>query len=335
MVLSRVTFTVTLVALLAASAPSSAAPQQPWVVLPFDVRGVSPIAADTFRDLLQAELAAREGMPFLSPGGATCVDAGCALAAGNSAGAGVAVYGSLSALGAKTVAVVTVLSVPEGEVLSSQRMAVDRVEDLDAVASRMAEAIVTGKTTDDTARLGSITAAEVPTERRRKGDSGFSLRFNGVVPLGSGYSEAGFGVGFDATYWFETPHFAIEPRIGVRFDTFMEEDRHYVEVPVDVGAFYILSLGDFSPFFGGGGGLRYFHVEEPDRVVVGSVLSATSDRTREDDVFGFGMYVRAGLLILRTYEVRMAINLDYNITFATVNRYEFPQSLTFGVSVIF
>jgi hypothetical protein len=219
--------------------------------------------------------------------------------------------------------------------LNSVRLTVDRVEDLDAAAVRVARAIVEGRSTDETAQLGAVTAEEQKPDRRRHGDSGFALRVGGVVPFGRGFSEGGFGLQFDVAYWYEARDFSIEPRIGMRFSSESEGSHRYVQVPMDIGAHYILSLGDVAPFFGGGLGARYLWARQPRTLVVGDVLQTRHRREVDDSKWGFGMFARVGVLFFRTYSVRLAFTVDYDVTFATLHGGDYPMLIAIGLSVVF
>lgn len=304
-----------------------------WTITPFTTRGVDPDVAETFRELLQSELSARRGAAFVQAT-ASCSDVPCARAVGGEIGAQVAIYGALNALGAKIIVTVTVVDVAEGTVLNSNKMAVDRVEDLEAVSTRMADAILSGRSTDDTAALGAITHQEAKPAVRREGDIGFAFGVGGVVPLVRSLGDAGFGMNLDFSFWYEAPHFAIEPRVGVRFSAEERDGGRYVQVPFDVAAYYILGLGDVAFLFGGGGGGRWTWEEHRETVVVGDVTQTSHTKTVDDNAWGFGLFARVGVLLFRTYSVRMSVSVSYDVTFAEVGG-RYPQAFTFGLGVIF
>ena len=328
---------VLLVGLLGAAGPLAAQPAGPWAVLPFSARGVNPVAVETFAGLLRTELNQKLGAQIVPAAqNLPCPDAGCALAAGRASGARLAVFGQVSALGTKLIVNVAVVETGRGSILNSQRMAVMSVEELDAVATRIATAMAQGTTTNQAAELGTITSLEVKPERRREPARGTSMRVGAIVPLGAnGYAgNPGGGVLFDLSYWFETKNFAIEPRVGVRFDG-SSGVAEYVDVPLDLGAFYLFSTGDVAPFIGGGLGARYLWEKRPMTVTVGDVLPASADLVVKDSVWGFGAYARVGIMLLRTYTVRIALAGEYNVTIATINGFKNPQSLSMGASLIF
>ncbi len=322
-----------LLLLALALSPALAAAAPAWSVLPLDARGVDADAAATFRDLLVAELGARNGADFID-GPRACSDLPCARDAGGEVGAGVVVFGRLARLGRNIVVTLTVIDTAAGRTLSQQRMSVDAVEDLEKVASRMAQAIHDGRDLDDTVELGTVTGAEVTPDRRREGKSGLGLRIGGVTPIGDAY-RSGFGILVDVGYWYEARDFAIEPRVGWRGTAETDEDESYGQVAIDVGAHYILTRGDFAPFIGVGGGLRWTYEERRERISAGQVIQLESNDLELESAWAPGAFGRVGLLLFRTYSLRMAFTVDYDVTFVDLHGLGAPQAVQAGVSVMF
>lgn len=330
--MKKTTFGFALLACMVVSTVASA--QETWTITRLG-GSVDTATTDTFTQLLKTELSARTGAGFTSSD-IVCEDVPCARAAAAKANSGVALYGNLGTLGSKTVVTVTMVDVETGEVINTQRMAVDRVEDLDAVASRMAEAFVRGTSTDETAELGNVTAEEAKPDRRRDAEHSLGLRLGGIVPLGdAGFADQTGGVALDLTYWYEARNFAIAPRLGFRFSADPDDEDSFFEMPFDIGAYYILGSSDFAPFVGGGAGLRYMSQRTVEGRQVGGVIATTHESTVSDSAFGFGSFARAGILLGRTYTVRVAVTADYNIAFLELNGEANPQSFTAGVSVFF
>ena len=328
-------------AALAALAPLPAAAQESgrWLMSRFVSHGVDEGVSEVFANLLKADIVGYRKVRFLrNPGTEPCGDADCAQALGEEHGAVAVVYGSITALGTKIIVNVGVLDLKGGGTPDTEKMAVDRVEDLDLVAQRIGRALAVEKSAEETAELGNITHKEVEPARRREGDRGLAFRMGGLVPIGEGYAKGESGVLLDLSYWFETNDFAIEPRVGVRFDTPKESgnDDGYLEVPIDVGVFYVFSRGDFAPFAGGGAGVRYMKekmtIEEKTEA---PLLEETSTTTVDNSGWGFGAFGRVGILMLRTYAVRVALAVDYNISLLEQEYTSTPQSITFGVNVMF
>ena len=240
----------------------------------------------------------------------------------------------MARLGDKLIVSLSAVDVTHGSMLSNQRMSVDRIEDLEAVATRMAEAIVEGRSVEDTAALGTITAAEVAPDRRREGHSGPSLRVGGMVPFGDSL-HAGFGVLFDLGYWYEARDFAIEPRVAFRMSTDVDGEEYYRVGHLDVAAHYILTRTDFAPFIGLGGGLRFADEVRNRQVSIGKAVRLVGTEQVEKSAWGPGAYARLGVLLFRTYTLRVAFTVDYDVTFVELHDDKVPQSIQAGVGVMF
>ncbi len=325
--------TRTLAALLLLATARPAAAADTWCVLAFTARGVDATAVHTFGELLNAELRQQAGVVVIT-GESTCPDADCAVGVARLADAHVALFGSVGALGSKIVVTAAAADVESGELLCSQRLTVDRVEDLDAAATRLAEALAQRTDVDATARLGNLTAVEEKPARRREGRLGPGLRVGSLAPLSDGYARAGAGILFDALLWYETLDFAIEARTGLRVDADAQEADSYVEVPLDLGAYWLLGRGDFSLLLGGGAGVRYLAEERVEEVTTGRVIQAHSEALIEDSAWAFGWYARAGVELLRTWSVRLMLVADWNMLLATLHGKANPQSVTLSLGIV-
>jgi hypothetical protein len=310
-----------------------------WVAAQFLATGVDANTVATFEMLLQDELRERMRVP-VRPSGEDeyCGDPLCAGSIGKREGAAVVVYGSVATLGADILVRVGFLDVKSGQSLSTHKMTVDRIEDLALVAERIAKAVAGEGTVESTAALGNVTAREVPPARRREGERGLALHFAGIAPLGMSYADTDFGVDVGLSYWFETNDFVIEPRIGFRFSANRDTDNGGVfsEVPFEVAGYYLFTRTDIAPFLGASLGARYGWEE--------ALLTTKTDATvfEEETVekitrqgWGFGGTARVGLLLMRTYAMRVAVSLDYGIGYMEQIHTSVPQSLTFGVSAMF
>jgi len=305
-----------------------------WSVLPMAAEGMDPAVALTFRDLLQGELVAETQRAFV-PAPHPCSDNACARAASAQLGANRIVYGMLRPLGSKTLALLTLVDGPTGQTLSHQSMSVDRVEDLDAVARRMAKSLVHDTPPSATAEIGTVTHQEEQPEARRGVASNFMFRLGGIVPLSDdGYAGLGTGLAADMGMWIEATHFALEPRVGVRFDVAKDTSGTYFELPVDLGAYYVFGLGDVAPLLGGGLGMHYLMETRHKQISLGSSIVSEHDGRLEDGGWGLAGFLRGGLLLGRTYKARLAVTADYNATFVELNGGNVAQSLVFGIGAV-
>jgi hypothetical protein len=169
---------------------------------------------------------------------------------------------------------------------------------------------------------------------------GLMARLGGIIPLGRGYAgNPGGGVALDLGFWWEKGRLGVEPRVGVRFDAVTDSSAKYLEVPLDVGAFFLLTRGDVVPYVGGGVGARYFSERRVDTLTVGSTLPATSEIPLDDSAWGAGVYARLGVMLKASARgqtrTKLCLTADYNATFVTVNGHKNPTSVVLAGSVIF
>src|SRR5262245_39412194 len=126
--------------LLAAAGGASAQSGEHWALDRFAAQGVDGATTATFQQLLHGQIASRtQGQ--LTDLGSGCQDSTCVRAGAARVGARVAVYGTLGRLGQKVVVTATAVDVNSARTLRSESASVDRVEDLDDVADRLAEAL--------------------------------------------------------------------------------------------------------------------------------------------------------------------------------------------------
>ena len=304
-----------------------------WAMLNFGVRNITEDDAATFRDLLQTESSKQREVQFVRSN-AVCGDKRCAAAEGNKLGAEATVYGSIAALGEKLIVNVEVVDNENETILRSERMSVTKIEELDLVAARLAKAIATNQDVRDTAELGLVTTDESKVETRRQGFGGVAIGVGAMLPV-TGYAEVPIGVAIDAAYWYEASKFAIGPRVGLRFQADPKGENNYYEIPVDLGAYFIFGLGDFAPFLGGGAGLRFISDTRRSTILTGNVIQTTHETDLSDSTWGLGTYVRGGVLLFRTYTVRVSLTIDYNVAWVELHDDFGQQSLTMMLNTHF
>jgi len=304
---------------------------QHWALDRFAAEGVDGTTAATFQQLLHGQIASRTA-GALTDLGSRCQDTECVRQGALKAGAEVGVYGTLGRLGSKVVVTATAVEAQSGRALHSQTISVDRVEDLDDAADRMAEALVSGKKVEGTAELGTITHEEAKAPVRRDTRFGVTLGLEGIIPA-HGFADGVVGAGAGLGLWFESMDFVIEPRIGGRMDL-GAGDRDWTHVPLEITLSYLLSRSDIAPLLGAGLGLAYVHEELPVRRVSGDVLVTTGTKVIEDSIFAFDVYARAGLLLLRTYDVSALVALDYAFTFGDFHDRSNGQAVRLSLAVI-
>ena len=239
----------------------------------------------------------------------SCADVRCARESAREVGATHGALLQMQPLGSKMISTLSIIDVESGTIVHSEKMTAGRIEDLDAVITRMVKAMATGTTPADTAELGTVTQSDRRPKLRRKLLHGVSLGLGGMIPVGPSYGDSGAGMTVTLGYWLETDHWAISPRIGGRFDV-SEGAGNYIEVPIDISGYYIFGLDDVTPYVGLGIGPRF--VWERRETGVGT-------NTTTDSGVGFGTFGRLGMMFLRTYDVHLSVNMDYIVSVISLN----------------
>lgn len=189
------------------------------------------------------------------------------------------------------------------------------VEELDTVAARLATVLVTGNDGEMSNQLGEITEDVAAVDNRIGLESGWLLRLGAHVPLGQAFNDASAGPALEVGYWGEARTFAFEARTGARWATNRESDGlgSVGMWNVDLGGIWLPSMGNVSPMAGGGVGLRYVAAPRVQTEVTGDIVLVTQEQRVTDSAFGMGAWVRAGVLLLRTYNVRISLHADFEL----------------------
>jgi hypothetical protein len=302
-----------------------------WAIGEFAGNGVDAQTASTFRVLLRDELQAQNHATFVDVQ-ATCDTDACAAGAARGTGASVVVYGRLDRLGSKLIASARGTDVRSGAPKFSQKMVVDRVEDLTIAAKRIAEAIADGGTTDDNARLGTVTEEEAKPPVHRGVRAGAFLSSHGIVPT-KGYAQEQLGTGVALGAFIEMPHYYIAPSFGLRFDL-TRRPEGYVHLPIELVLAYIIGNGDVAPILGVGAGLNLLFESVPVHHSVGKVLVSTNDDVVNDFAVGATIFPRVGILFLRTYVFSVELYGEYALTAADFQLYSHEAAFRFGMNLI-
>jgi len=174
-----------------------------------------------------------------------------------------------------------------------------------------------------------VTEEEEKEPLRRRVFHTTGLKAGVILPLG-GYADADMMIQYGFQYWYEMPHFAVEvaayyahtSTIGFDLNGSAAEG-----IAPEISVLYLPSKGDISPYFGGGFGLGW--------------ITITPDRTTFDLGLGVGPAFNAGggLVLFRTYDLRITIDARYRINLAQVtgiieqdNQFEGPHhGFTFSI----
>lgn len=282
--------------------------QERIAILPFRSVGVEAASVETAQLLLRQEVQKTGRYRPVSDNqirqaldSAVCVDLDCAIETGRQVEADKVVFGSLNKLGEKIILEYTLADVASEKVLVSDNMTALYLEELDQVIKRVAISIATQTPVEKTAEVGLITDQESRKPASRKAQSSFGIAFGYLYPE-HGYDGEQRIFVLDFRTFHEMKHFAVSGLLGIRKGFALE-----------IGLLYLFSARDFSPYLGGGVGYHGVVHNDPE----GENFSP--DGRNEKKGGGPGATVSAGLLMFRTYNFHVHLNLDYTLTFNDYN----------------
>lgn len=277
-------------------------------ILPFRSIGVEAASAETAHLLLRQEVQKTARYRLVSDNqirqaldSAVCVDLDCAIQIGRQVEAEKVVFGSLNKLGEKIILEYTLADVASEQVLVSDNMTALYLEELDQVIKRVAISIATHTPVEKTAEVGLITDQESRKPASRKAQSSFGIAFGYLYPE-NGYDGEQRIFVLDFRTFHAMKHFAVSGLLGIRKGFALE-----------IGILYLVSPKDFSPYLGGAVGYHgVMHDENNEE-------NYSPDGQNQKKGGGPGATVSAGLLMFRTYNFHVHVNLDYTLTFNDYN----------------
>ena len=325
----RQALSVALVLLAALFAPSALAGPSAQtdssartLVLPLHSVGVGDTTTLVSRDLLVGSLQdlgvdVARADPTQAPlpkGSEACDDPACAAALARQHGAARVVYGSLSKLGVKVIARLSVLRVDERAPYYRDQLTATSEEDLDQVMRRFAEGIAAGRPNSDRASVESVMRAETLTPARRATRSGVGIRAGFLFPSGNSFAGADRLTNLRAVYKYEMRDFQIESSTLLGF-TWGKGNLDWTIL--DLSASRIFGSRDFSTYMGAGIGVHTVTVEQRRTV---------DEISPYDPPYSYEASFRqtetaptldliAGIMVLRTYDFETVLELRFHYVF--------------------
>ncbi len=334
---------LSVVLVLLAAPFAQADPTPRTLVLPLRSVGVSDATLLVSRDLLVGSLRdlGVEVVPTdptqapLPNGPEACDEPSCAATLARQHGAERVVYGSLSKLGGKLIARLSVLRVDEAAPYYRDQLTSTSEEDLDQVMLRFAEGIAAGRPNSDRASVESVTQAETQAPARRATRSGVGVRAGFLLPTGDSFAGADRLTNLHAVYKYELRDFQIESSTVLGFSW---GDGNLDWTIFDLSASRIFGSKDFSTYLGAGIGVHTVTVERRQTVVVTSPYYPTYSYEQ-----GFSqtetaptLDLIAGIMALRTYDFETVLELRFHYVFEKFDKVGGKGAngvmLTFGTS---
>jgi len=312
--------------------PLSVIAEPTWLVLKTKGASLSDEEQTIFQELLAGEIRvlSKKAAAIATT---VCGDERCACEIGKKEGAQTAVFSTVSKLGQKLIVAATSVDTESCQLEQSARFTILKIEELEETSKKIGKVIVEGIPIAEAVEVGTVTEKEQEVAKLREGNNGLSLRVGGVAPFAS--LQNSFGVLFEAGYWFEGLDFAIEPSLGFEANAAATGSGSYGVFKVGASGVYLFSRGDIAPFLGGGGGVRFISERRERDMSVGQTIQFEGSGEEVEEAWSPGLFLRGGVMFMRTYETRLALNMDYDISFVTLHDDGPVQRINFGLSVIF
>jgi hypothetical protein len=307
-------------------------PAKSLLMLPVtgEAENTAELAAVTrlFRDALESRHGELAPVPAVSSSTA-CGERACALEAGRAANlenGDLVVYSTLHRLGSRLIFTSSIVRA-DGKKPFNQRMTVEKIEDMEAVTQRMAEALLEREAPEFAASVDDVTEWE-RTHERAKRKSPYSMGFavGYLFPSGGGFNyleEDANNPNSNYTMtdfpqllrlaWIHSWEFRRDLQLGAEAVWAVPHS-----FGGDLNLTYLLGGGDFAFFFGGGAGLHY---------VRGDADPNFSGRVNS----GPALNGQAGVVLFRTYGLNVKLRGQYLAVFNA----DRDQGVVIDVAVMF
>lgn len=287
----------------------------------FEPAGVGVDAAQcaAIGDLLRTELTKlgvavtpRSKMPE-----ASCADESCAAALAGPLLVNEAVVTRISRLDKKVMVISTIIEVPSGKTVFSDRMTAASLDDFDVLAVRIARGLVGRVPFATTGDVDSISAQDARDPTRQKSFLTSGLRLGGIAPLGGSYARASSLYRGEVISLYEVRSFVIEAAAGFSANSQYSSDSEtrLVETGIDLGGYYHFDKADISPFMGGGLGIHSLAGEFTDP---GPTKSPDDDQRIRVNTNGPAFWVGGGATLFRASDVHLVLTGRYTMTMVEI-----------------
>lgn len=217
---------------------------------------------------------------------------------------------NLMKLGSSYIA--TLSKSKNASVISSQKMKMATVDELDTISTRLTRSVLSNQTLAASQTVDSVTKEEEKgTSVVMKAKKQFYLGFGPGRVLNLGTSET--GVAYTAGYLFGLDH-QFSLRVGIEGVTVRRSNADLIEL--NLGGQYYLTKNVQSPYVVGGitYGLAEHHIPEDQCTSIFSATICNGDREH-----GFGAKLGAGMHFFRSTSVNFAVEASYSASLFKIN----------------
>jgi hypothetical protein len=178
--------------------------------------------------------------------------------------------------------------------VDDKRLLIGSVEEMPVAAPRLAEAVATGTSLEETRKIDNVVGSETRPAKVIPGSVGMKGGIIGAMPA---TRDSGIAPGVAVGILARSGRFGLDGHL--RAGGGGGSDVQMTHVVLGSGAQYYFTDGDFAPYLGGGVGLMHYKLE----------------RTNTDSVSntGFGLYGEGGIEALRTHHVAFTVGIRADV----------------------
>lgn len=178
--------------------------------------------------------------------------------------------------------------------VDDKRLLINGVEEVPVAAPRLAEAVATGVSADETRKVDSVVGPETRAPKVVPGSVGLKGGIIGAMPA---TRDSGIAPGIAVGILARSGRFGLDGHLRAGGGGGSETEMTHVVL--GSGGQYYFTDGDFAPYLGGGVGLMHYKLERPHTDSVQNT--------------GFGFYGEAGVEALRSHHVAFTVGLRADV----------------------
>lgn len=209
-----------------------------------------------------------------------------------------------------------------GKLERTEAVTLSAVEEATEAAPRLAAAMWSEESFDDTARVDNLVGDETRRYKKKRGESLFGF---GLAAQTMGSEFGGTGIHF--TYQYETPSIALLIRAGAA--GIGDTDTEWDFQSLSIGGRYFFNEENISPFVGGGVGISHLASERGYNYY----SEAPKDDEGSYSGSGAGAYAEFGVEMLRLHRTRLELSLRADLPFYSLDRDSYYYDTINGTNV--
>lgn len=237
--------------------PAVASAQQRIAITPTSGINVHPAYLQATGDLFRGHLQGTMKYSVVvipGEGGTAELSAGQAIEAGRAAQADLVVVLHVTRLASSAKVRMAVYDTHTGQLVRLEQATAGTPDDVDPVTQRLAEALATGQSVEDTAAIDTVTVEESDPYLKMQATSVFGVKLGMVTPLNVPGGDAERAIPGIAAFWlYDMRSFLAELDLG------MHQQDGDGDFYIGIGAYYPLTKKNTTAYVGGA--MRWLHAQ--------------------------------------------------------------------------